>query len=98
LGLTVLPHTAYSPDLAPSNFYLFPKLKEDLRGQKFSPDKVKAAVRQWFREKQKVFSRTGFKPCWRLARMYWSWRTSCGKVIMHSCKERLKVHLLFCFT
>jgi hypothetical protein len=61
LGLTVLPYPAYGPDLAPSNFQFFPKLKEDLRGQNFSPDKVKAAVRQWFREKEKVFLRTGFK-------------------------------------
>jgi hypothetical protein len=28
LGFTVLPHPAYSLDLAPSNFHLFPKLKE----------------------------------------------------------------------
>jgi histone-lysine N-methyltransferase SETMAR len=47
LGFTVLPHPAYSPDLAPSYFHLFPKLKEDLRGQKFSSDEeAKAAVRQ----------------------------------------------------
>jgi histone-lysine N-methyltransferase SETMAR len=56
LGLTLLPHPAYSPDLAPSNFHLFPKLKADLRGQNFSSDKeVTAAVRQWFRQKEKVF-------------------------------------------
>jgi hypothetical protein len=41
---------------------LFPKLKDDLRGQNFSSDKeVTAAVRQWFREKGKVILRTGFK-------------------------------------
>jgi histone-lysine N-methyltransferase SETMAR len=56
LGLTLLPHPAYSPDLAPSNFHLFPKLNEDLRDQNFSSDKeIKAAVRRWFREKGKVF-------------------------------------------
>ena len=27
----ILPHPPYSPDLAPSDFYLFPKLKEELR-------------------------------------------------------------------
>jgi histone-lysine N-methyltransferase SETMAR len=62
LGLTVLPHPAYSPDLAPSNFHLFPKLKEDLRGQNFSSDKeVEAAVRQWFWEKEKYFSKNGIQ-------------------------------------
>ncbi|GFN92479.1 transposase [Plakobranchus ocellatus] len=28
LELTTLPHPAYSPDLAPSDYYLFPQLKE----------------------------------------------------------------------
>jgi histone-lysine N-methyltransferase SETMAR len=50
LGFTVLPHPAYSQDLAPSNFHLFPKLKEDLRGHNFSSDEGKAAVCQWFQE------------------------------------------------
>lgn len=36
LGLAVLPRPTYSLDLAPSNFHLFPNLKEDPRGQNFS--------------------------------------------------------------
>ena len=32
----VLPHPPYSPDLAPSDFHLFPKLKEHLKGERFS--------------------------------------------------------------
>jgi len=32
---TVVPHPPYSPDLAPSDFWLFPKLKEMLKGQHF---------------------------------------------------------------
>lgn len=31
-----VPHPAYSPDLAPSDFWLFPKLKSQLRGRRFS--------------------------------------------------------------
>jgi len=47
LGVTVLPHPAYSPDLTPSNFHPFPKPKEDLRGQNISSDvEVKAALCQ----------------------------------------------------
>ena len=33
--ITVLEHTAYSPDLAPSDFFLFPKIKEILKGSHF---------------------------------------------------------------
>jgi len=33
--ITVLEHPAYSPDLAPSDFFLFPKIKEILKGRDF---------------------------------------------------------------
>jgi hypothetical protein len=62
LGFTVLPRQAYGSDLTPRNFHLFPKLKEDLRGQNFSADEeVKAAVHHWFREEEGDFLRTEFK-------------------------------------
>jgi len=34
-NISVLPHPPYSPDLAPCNFYLFPKLKSKLKGHHF---------------------------------------------------------------
>ena len=33
--ITVLEHPAYSPDLAPSDFFLFPKIKEIMNGRHF---------------------------------------------------------------
>ncbi|KAI6648133.1 Transposase [Oopsacas minuta] len=36
MGITELEHPPYSPDLAPCDFYLFPKLKEYLSGRHFS--------------------------------------------------------------
>ena len=33
--ITVLEHPAYSPDLAPSDFFLLPKIKEILKGRHF---------------------------------------------------------------
>jgi transposase len=33
--ITVLEHPAYSPDLAPNDFFLFPKIKEILKGRHF---------------------------------------------------------------
>jgi len=32
---SVLPHAPYSPDLAPADFFLFPKLKTTLKGRRF---------------------------------------------------------------
>ena len=34
-NMTVVPHPPYSPDLAPSDFFLFPKLKMKLKGRRF---------------------------------------------------------------
>ena len=38
-GYKLIPHPAYSPDLAPSDFFQFPNLKKDIRGCHFQPDK-----------------------------------------------------------
>jgi len=37
-GFELLHHSPYSPDLAPSDYYLFPKLKEFKKGSKFADD------------------------------------------------------------
>jgi len=48
LGLDVLPHPPYSPDLATSDYLLFGPMKKILGGQKFASDmEVQWAVRQW---------------------------------------------------
>jgi len=60
-GWAVLPHPPYSPDLAPSDFFLFGPLKDFLRGQKFNDDdEVKAAVRSWVRQCKPDFFADGF--------------------------------------
>ena len=47
LGIQVLPHPPYSPDLAPSDYHRFAPLKKMLRGQKFASDmEVQWAIRQ----------------------------------------------------
>ncbi len=35
-GINLLPHPAYSPDMAPSDYFLFPHLKRELRGRHFA--------------------------------------------------------------
>lgn len=48
LGWTILRHPVYSPDLAPSDFHLFPALKRDLKGRTFlSRAGLASAVYQW---------------------------------------------------
>ncbi len=58
----ILPHPPYSPDLAPCDFFLFPRLKEHLKGQRFSGDaEVKAAVRKWCRVQSADFFADGIR-------------------------------------
>jgi len=62
LDFSVLLHPPYSPDLAPSDCHLFPKLKEHLKGQRFSCDEeVKSALRKWFQKKNTNFLKDGFQ-------------------------------------
>jgi transposase len=35
-GISAMDHSPYSPDLAPAHFWLFPKLKSMLKGNRFS--------------------------------------------------------------
>jgi histone-lysine N-methyltransferase SETMAR len=57
-----IPPPPYSPNLAPSDFHLFPKLKERLRGQNFGSDEeVKSAVRKYFHEQNSEFYKNGFQ-------------------------------------
>jgi histone-lysine N-methyltransferase SETMAR len=66
----ILPHPSYSPDLAPCDFFLFPKLKEHLKGHRYASDEeVQAAVRTWFRGKTSDFFLDGMQQLvrrWRL--------------------------------
>lgn len=49
LRYELLAHPPYSPDLAPSDFYLFPHLKKFLRGTRFSSnDEVIGTVNEYF--------------------------------------------------
>ena len=48
LGFHCLDHPPYSPDLAPSDYHLFPGLKKQLKGRHFSSDsEVIAAAETW---------------------------------------------------
>ena len=55
-GFEILPHPPYSPDLAPSDYYLFPKLKSQLSGKRYSSNNdVMYSLNEFFAEVQKNF-------------------------------------------
>jgi hypothetical protein len=58
LHFEILKHLAYSPDLASSDYYLFPNLK----GRKFSStEEATFAADGWFAAQPKEFSLDGLK-------------------------------------
>jgi histone-lysine N-methyltransferase SETMAR len=56
LRLECIPHPAYSPDLAQSDYHVFGPLKEALSGKKFSTDDdIKEVVHRWLRSQKSFF-------------------------------------------
>ena len=59
-GYELIPHPAYSPDLAPGDFFLFPNLKKDIRGCHFrSDEEVVTAFKEGSMEMTLTFSVLG---------------------------------------
>ena len=55
-GFQQLNNPPYSPDLAPSDYFLFQVMKKFLRGKRFSSDEeVMEVVTAWFEEQSKDF-------------------------------------------
>ncbi|UYV65006.1 hypothetical protein LAZ67_3002786 [Cordylochernes scorpioides] len=58
----IFTHTPYSPDLAPSEFDLFPALKLHLGGKHFANDgEVQAEANHWLRKQDTAWSNSGIK-------------------------------------
>jgi len=61
-GWEILEHSPYSPDLAPSDFHLFPNMKKNLCAKQFkSHDDVKHEVQTWLCGQDPTFYRQGFE-------------------------------------
>ena len=61
-GFENLLHPPYSPDIAPSDFYLFPILKSHLRGTQYRRNEgVKEAVNEYFGDQEKAFYFEGIR-------------------------------------
>ena len=62
LGFHWLDHPPYSPDLALSDYHLFPGLKKQLKGRHFSSDsEVIAAVETWLDGQPSEFCFSGLQ-------------------------------------
>ncbi|UYV64686.1 hypothetical protein LAZ67_3001662 [Cordylochernes scorpioides] len=60
--LEIFIHPPYSPDLAPSDFYLFPALKLHLGGRHFAnDDEVQAEANHWLRRQDTAWNNSGIK-------------------------------------
>ena len=57
----LLPHSAYSPDLAPSDFRLFGPLKDPLRGRFGGESELKSAVNEVVKTMSKDWFEEGMK-------------------------------------
>jgi len=61
-GYELLPHPPYSPDLAPSDFYLFPLLKEHLRGRQYANNNdIIQSVEDFLEVQGEQFFQTGIQ-------------------------------------
>ena len=55
-GYELIPHPAYSPDLGPSDFFVFPNLKNDTRGYHFrSDEETVMTIEEWVNGKDPDF-------------------------------------------
>ena len=56
LGFDVLPHRPYSPDLSPSDYYLFHPMKNALRGKQYNnSQEIVTDIIAWFQTKENGF-------------------------------------------
>ena len=59
-GIELLPHPAYSPDLTPSDYYLFRPMAYFLRGRDFTNIReVETGIREFFASKEPEWYRHG---------------------------------------
>lgn len=65
----VCPHPPYSPDLAPCDFWLFPKMKTVLKGKRFDtiPDIERATT-----EQLKALPKEAFQKCFQSWNQRWA--------------------------
>ena len=62
LRIKIIKHPPYSPDLAPSDYYLFPRLKDNIRGKRFkNKELLEEEVIKWLNNQPKSFFSDGIR-------------------------------------
>jgi predicted acetyltransferase len=62
------PHSPYSPDLAPNDFFLFPRMKRDLKGKRFQNVEE---VREKSKEALKAINLQEYQNCFEQWKKLW---------------------------
>ena len=61
-GCDLVDHRPYSPDLAPSDYFLFPNMKGHMAGEQYrTDDEVISAVEDFFKDQDESFYPTGIQ-------------------------------------
>jgi len=64
-----LPHSPYSPDLAPCDFFLFPQLKKTMKGRRFNYDEeIEANVTRQLR----AITKSDYQRCFHRWQEHWN--------------------------
>ncbi|UYV75640.1 hypothetical protein LAZ67_13000817 [Cordylochernes scorpioides] len=80
-----IPHPPYSPDLAPNDFFLYPKLKMNLKGRKFdNVDMIQAESKATLRN----LSKSDFISCFDNWKKRWNGTKLRGVLRASCCLER----------
>ena len=82
----VIPHAPYSPDLAPRDFWLFPTMKDTLRGRTFTSRAAIASA---------IFQCSKQTPKEAFAAAMESWRRRCEKCVRLHCHGGHESDLVF---
>ena len=94
--------TPYSPDLAPCNLFLFPKLKRPMKGRRFATiEKIKTASPEELKTIPKSSHQKCFKDWKKLAQVYYIWGGFLWRGqyrywwINKYFSRKIKIHIIF---
>ena len=95
LSFKLLRHPPYSPDLAPSNYWLFVDLKKMLQGERFdSNEEVIAETEAYFENKDKSFFKKGIGKLEKRWNEYITMLTNIVKFFGKLCFSKLDQKLI----